>query len=82
MAVPLFRGSQKPPAEKAPRRESFALQDTLNELGSGFYGAGKWPTLKRDGWIGDKTKEAFGRVAKVSEPDKLTQTFGSFLGFF
>jgi len=28
-----------------------------------------------------QTKEAFGRVAKVSDPDKLTQTFGGYLGF-
>jgi len=74
-------GSQKPPAEKAPRRESLALQDTLNDLGKDRYGADNWPPLKRDGWIGPKTIDVFSRKAKVFDPEKLTRTFGGYLGF-
>ena len=75
----LFRGSEKLP-QKAPRRESYALQDTLNELGPRYFTAGKRTPLKRDGVIGPKTKQDFGRVAWASEPNTFSVAFGKNLG--
>lgn len=76
----LFRNPEKPLAPRAARPESMALQQSLNELGPKALGAA-WTPLKEDGWIGPKTTDAFTRLAKAGDPDELTRSIGSFLGF-
>ena len=76
----LFRNPSRPLPPTAPRPESGALQQTLNDLGPKTFGSG-WEPLKEDGWIGPKTTSAFSQVAKGAGVDNLVRSFGSFLGF-
>ena len=78
---PLFHDPAKPLAEKAPRYESVALQEAVNDMGKKQFGADKWQPLKTDGWIGPKTNNAFSHVAKAVDPHSLTERLGCFLGF-
>ena len=78
---PLFHDPAKPLAEKAPRYESVALQETVNDMGKQQFGADKWQPLKTDGWIGPKTTNAFSQVSKAVDPHSLTKRLESFLGF-
>ncbi len=79
----LFRDQAKPKAVKEPRQESLALQDTVNHFGEKQFGRDKWTPLKDDGWIGPKTTDAFAKVAKAVNPERLTRRFsGAILDSF
>ncbi len=79
---PLFRDPKAGLSEGSPRVESSVLQETVNDLGSSHFGRDKWKPLKEDGWIGPKSEDAFGKVARAAGPEKITERFGGFLGFF
>ncbi|MEE8393485.1 MAG: hypothetical protein V3R66_04010, partial [Rhodospirillales bacterium] len=79
---PLFRDPRAGLSEGSPRVESSVLQETVNDLGSSHFGRDKWKPLKEDGWIGPKSEDAFGKVARAAGPEKITERFGGFLGFF
>ncbi len=78
---PLFRDPRAKTPERSPKVESSILQETVNDLGSSHFGRGKWKPLKEDGWIGPKSEDAFSKVARAAGPEKVTERFGSFLGF-
>ncbi len=79
---PLFRNPRAKQTERAPKVESSVLQETVNDLGSSHFGRDKWKPLKEDGWIGPKSEDAFSKVARTAGPEKMTERFGGFLGFF
>ncbi len=75
-----------PPANPArrptDRLEAVTLQETLNDLGTGHFGRGRFRPLELDGDIGPKTADAFGRLAGALGPERITSRSGKFLGFF
>ncbi len=79
---PLFRDPVKPVRRPSERLETVTLQETLNDLGTGHFGRGRFRPLKLDGDIGPKTADAFGRLAGALGPGRITKRFGEFLGFF
>ena len=79
---PLFRGPGRQPKPPAGRLEAVTLQETLNDLGKTQFGNDRFKPLKLDGDIGPKTTDAFGQLTGALGPERLTERFGEFLGFF
>ena len=79
---PLFRNPAKTTRRPSECLEAVTLQETLNDLGTGHFGRGRFRPLEMDGDIGPKTADAFGRLAGALGPERITKRFGEFLGFF
>ncbi len=79
---PLFqaRPSSVSRSDLAPKPETVALQDALNDLGQQRHGSELTP-LKTDGLVGPKTTEAFKDAIRRFGAESVTSAFGHCLGF-
>ncbi len=78
----LFRNPAKPVRRPAECIEAVTLQETLNDLGRSHFGNRRFTPLKLDGDIGPRTTKTFGLLTGALGPERVTNRFGEFLGFF